>query len=201
MPIASREQFRRAYPQVPAGAQNDILIDEYLARAEAMITEYIGLSYEGYTPGTETVMNYGSEWLLLPAHQRGSITQIATEGGVVIPTSVWVEDMDGNVYLKSGLGYYASAYSAGYIWAPGRYVVTANWGWGEVPADLELACLEITMNLWQEKNKGSHSDVVGVEGSGGELRVGYQKGITNRQRMILDLHRQKALDLKPLALG
>jgi len=200
MPIASREQFRRAYTQVPAGAAQDTLIHEYLERAEAMITEYIGFSYDSYTPGTQTIINYGSEWLMLPAHEHGSITQITTEGGAVIPSITWAEDADGNVYLKMGMGY-TGVYAGGYIWTPGRYVVTANWGWGAVPKDLELACLEITMNLWQEKNKGAHSDVVGVEGSGGELRVGYQKGITNRQRMILDLHRQKFLDRKPLALG
>lgn len=206
-PIATVPELRAYIKGLPTDSDTTELLSDLIDRASAIITEYIGFEYEGYeSPATtKRLQSQGSEWLILPPHQVGSVTQITTEasGAVPVPTTVWIEDADsGHLRLLYANGWIMYGASTGpYGWAPGWYQVTAEWGWGPVPEDLKQACLEIATNLWREKDKGAFSDVVGIVGSGSEARVGYQKGLTNRQLMILDLHRQKRLDTLPLVIG
>jgi len=68
-------------------------------------------------------------------------------------------------------------------WPRARYAATARWGYGEPPAAIVEVTLQVAVNLWQARQAGQFSDIVGVEGGGG---VGYARALTNQQRMIID---------------
>jgi hypothetical protein len=66
---------------------------------------------------------------------------------------------------------------------PMRYRVTARWGYGPVPAEIEQVTLELAVNIWRSKDKGGFTEMVGVEGQGGIRAVAH---LTRGQQAVLE---------------
>ena len=184
MSYAIRAQFYAYMGQLTSNTTTDARVDEIQARAYDIVNQYLGFTLAAY-PGsatTQVVLGEGTSYLRLPPHEAASVTTVTDLYGTTI--TGWAEDDDGALFL-------ASAYpglNGGLVWQWGkghRFTVTAKWGYGPAPDSVVEVELEIAVNLWREKEKGSFSDVIGVEG-GGAIAVGYQKALTNRQKMILD---------------
>jgi hypothetical protein len=188
----------------PAGIVVDTTLGHIIERVQSVIERYIRHGYEGYVEEARTILGYGSGYLILPVHELGSVSLVTTEWLQTVPADNYKEDADGNLYLSNTsqafgvptLGYYPNLFQ----WLPGRYLVTAGWGWGPVPKDITEVAVEITANIWKEKDKASFSDAIGVD-TGGQIVVGYQRGLTNRQEMILKLALQQYQDNLPTVVG
>ena len=197
MAIVTRAQLVQYLEQLDGHSEEDPLLDAVIERAESIVTEYLGFTFTDYDdPATERVITaYGTSTLVLPPHEIGSVDSVTLHGSTTEITD-WEEDaITGNLtfqgWLPFGSTIYGQAWGAfspfGY-WGPGRYAVTAAWGYGTPPAALAEVVLELAVNIWRGRDRGMWTDIVGVEGSGGLRFTG---GITNQQRAILDSIREK----------
>lgn len=194
--IITVEQLGDYLEQVDTTA-DATLLEAVIGRAESIVDEYLGFTFAGYdATATERVITaYGTSVLVLPPHEAGSVTQVTLEGSTTLLTD-WTEDStSGNLTFEGWLPFGSSTYGLAWgafspfgYWGPGRYAVTAKWGYGTAPAALEEVCLELAVNIWRGRDKGMWADVIGVEGSGGLRFTG---GVTNQQRAILDSIREK----------
>jgi hypothetical protein len=125
------------------------------------------------------VHSYGGETLLLPRHQLGSVTSVIHQYGYQWPQNYFTENADGSLWSGNTTGFVLAP------WYPGRFTIIAKWGPGSAPQSLVEVVLEVAVNLWREKDKGSFSDVIGVEGDGA-VAVGYQRAFTNRQKAVIE---------------
>lgn len=157
-----------------------------IARACSIIDEYLNFGFADYptTASDVTVYSYGDPVMRLPAHQLGSITAVKDAAGNTIASTSYSESADGSLQYGGVQAFgwpYANIAVGG--WPPGRYVVTAKWGYGPAPDAIKEVALELAVNIWRGKDRGLWTDVIGVEGQGG-LR--YTGMINNQQRAILD---------------
>ncbi len=187
-------QLKRTLKQLQGTLEEDVFLQELLDAAESIVDGYLGFSYGAYgAASTQTVLAQGNSILALPPHQPGSITLITTySGGATVPSTLYVEDPNGNLYLQPG---YPGAYTLQYgprwgsYWGTERYIVTAIWGYGPVPDSVKQVVLELAKQMYFERDDKGQGDIVGVSGDGG-VAVGYKGALTHRQKMILD--QQKA---------
>ena len=161
-------------PQVDVGATDDQL-KRVLSRAQVIVDRVLGFTYAGYSAAEKTVKAAGGTYLKLPPHQAGSVTAVTDYSGSDIDSSYWNEQDTGSLAALDDYGNVLG-------WAPGFYKVTAAWGYGAVPADVVEVTLELAVTIWQGRQAGKFSDVVGVEGGGA---VGYNRALTALQRMAL----------------
>lgn len=205
MPItkayATIPEIKEYLSQVAGDNTNDKVLGKALARATSMIDEALGFSFGkydvvteelsgDYAEGTKVITSWGGAYLQLPPHEVGSeavdLAVIGPDGETTIPTTEYQEQVDGSLYAVQLATIGQTLYSAGrYIvgWAPGRYTITANWGYGAPPDAIKEVCLELAVNIWRGRDRGMWTDVVGVEGSGGLRFTG---GLTNQQRAIIE---------------
>lgn len=180
MSYASLSQMRAILAQVASGAANDAAMLHDLSVASDTLKMELGIDFAGYDSAATARRFHGggSDLLRLPYHQSGSLTTICPVwsdliNGVayVLGTDYEIED-DDHTWLYNPRG-----------WPRGRYEATAKWGYGSPPASIVQVCLELAVNLWIGSQGGQFSDIVGIEGAGA---VGYQRALTNRQRMVLE---------------
>lgn len=177
---ATVAQFRAMLTQVPAGAATDALIETYLDRATAMIDGELGFSFAAFGAAAtdkDFRLTRADDTLYLPAYSPGSITHVyeVSAKGTTYETTDEVLSTEYDVLDNYALYRYEG-------WPAGWYRVTAIWGYGEAPADIQQVCLEKAVNLFIGAQGGQFSDIVGVEGAGA---VGYNRAWTNSQRSVL----------------
>lgn len=165
-------------PQVTVNAANDALLGVMLDRATDIVDMALGFSYVAYGAATEKdVRAVGGQYLELPAYELGSITAIYRVSGKGTDSEDATDEVDEYDALDDGRLYANGGWAAG-VW----YRITAEWGYGTPPDSIVQVTLEVAVNLWRGKDRGLYSDVIGVEGGGA---VGYQRALTNQQRMII----------------
>lgn len=193
--LVSKEDVKRYLKQLGdfAGTDYDTLLDTICPRVQDTIELYLGFTFDNaYTSATtKTVYGSGTPWLTLPPHELGSITLVTVEGGTGAITG-YAEESDGSALYFTGY----APYSGG--WGPTRYVVTANWGYGDWPDSVKEVAVELAANIFTESKTGHFSDVQGVNGAGGDVAVGYSKALTARQKLVLDMVKRK---YRPLVIA
>jgi hypothetical protein len=186
-------QLRAILHQVKADSGIDELLQQFVDEATDEVERYLGFKFLGYdAQPSERGIDLGrpvaystlpfSLWsvyaqpqlhpigyLVLPWHQQGSITAIKL--GIQEITD-YQEQYDNwrTLYRPGG-------------WWPGRYLITAVWGYGAPPPGAVKVVRELAVNAWRGRERGMYSDIVGAEGGGA---VGYARALTNEQRLILD---------------
>jgi hypothetical protein len=173
---ATTDQLYAYLDQLAVTTAETALLTDILTRATAKVDRYIRTSigdpaftFQEYPAATtKTVTSYGGVTLSLPAHERGSVTAVSYESTTnpstwTAITDTWEEMPDGSIYRPYGWGA-----QTGYV--PLRYQITAAWGYGPVPADIESITLNLAVNMHRSKTKGGFTEIVGAEG-GGALRV------------------------------
>ncbi len=150
------------------------LMNAIAVRATDRVNAALGFTFSGYAVGTRVVSTYGGKYLHLPPHQQGSVTAVLW-GTYTVPSSYYREQPDGALYYQSPWGHPT--------WGIADYSVTAAYGYGQPPEVIQQVTLEVAVNIWRSKEKGSFTDDVGVEGSGGQRFVG---GLTRQQRADID---------------
>lgn len=187
MAYASIDQLRNYLEQVPAEAEvagTDDKLEEVLDRATGIIRDALRAEIGDVTfdfaawpsASTKDVRAQRGPYLVLPAHQLASVTAVALNGSAIAST-LWEELDDGTLYYVNSAGHELD-------WGRYRYTVTAVWGYGpasDFDSIVELT-LELAVNIWQSKQEGRFTNVVGVEGSGA---VGYEGALTPLQRAII----------------
>lgn len=169
---------------------NDEALTDVLTRATAIINSAIAaglgkqsFAFADYGAATTKIVNgYGGEYLTLPPHEIGSVTLVEYLSSVSpnvyteLDADYWTEEEDGRLWYPNGQmhGWFGVM----------RYRVTAIWGYGPAPADIEQTCLEIAVNIWRSKDAGGFTTVVGVEGGGSYQR--FVGGLTKQQQMVID---------------
>jgi hypothetical protein len=157
-------------------AAQTALLADILDRATAKVDRYLRTSigdpaftFATYpAASTKIVASYGGVMLGIPAHEPGSVTLVEYQSASdpvtwATITDPWEEYPDGQVYRAYGWGY-----QYGYI--PLRYRVTAVYGYGPVPDDIESITLNLAVNIFRSKTKGGFTEIIGNEGGGG-MRV------------------------------
>lgn len=162
-------------------------------RATAIVDTALGFRYGTAAASARTVYGTGTPYLLLPTDTVfGSVTSVSGPAGLTVPSYT----VDGRTLIAlDSLGNQVSVYPAPFYsdpdygrphWARGvPYVVNATFGAGAVPADIVQVTLEVAINIWRSKDKGSFTDVIGPDGVAGTRFVG---GLTNQQRAIVSAH-------------
>ena len=166
---------------------HDALLDDICEEVEDAITLYLGFGFEGYTTAS-TLVAYGTgtPWLVVPPHDIGSITTVTvTSDTSDTAITGWTEQPDGTLYLDGN-------YTYGGGWYQGqRFTVTGNFGYGEWPLALKRVAVEMAVNAFKERDKGHFSDVVGVEGAGGDVAVGYRGAWLKSHKAVMDLVKRR----------
>lgn len=184
MAYATLAELREMLVQVPEGSDNDTLLGKMLDRATAIVDRALGFSFAAYgasATAKDVRARVTGDYLYLPIYLAGSVASVysvsdkarSTESTTLV--SSWVAEEDERPYrlYRGGDGW----------WRGTWYRVTAKWGYGPAPEDIKLVTLELAVNLWGSRDSRMISDVVGVEGGGA---VGYNRALTNRQRLIVD---------------
>lgn len=181
MAYATVAELRDILPQVAAGADNDALLGAMLNRATAIVNGRLGFEFGEYAAAVSAkdVRNVGhTQYLELPGHQQGSVTTVYYVYSKAEDSEDATDEIDDFSELDDGRLWRNQGWGRGQ-W----YRVTALWGYGPPPDEVIQVTLEVAVNLWGARDSRQISDVIGVEGGGA---VGYQRALTNRQRMVLD---------------
>lgn len=185
MALVTRDDVKLRLNQIEDTAEYDTLLDAICTEIEDTIVLYLGFSFDGYADdSTAVVIGGGTPWLILPPHEAGTITTITVTGSTTEITG-WTEQPDGSLYLDN---YYPLG---GYGWHQNRFTVTGNFGYGEWPESLKRVAVEMAVNAFKERDKGHFSDVVGVEGAGGDVAVGYRGAWLKSHKAVMDLIKRK----------
>lgn len=176
MAYVTVDELKKYLSQWEGFPEEDLLFGDVIDRAQSIVDEYLGFSFDGYTSGTVMrVQSWGTQSLRLPPHDPASVFTIKYEGDTTLLTD-WQYDADTGMLLRT------ATYPSVGSWPMGRYEVTGNWGYGTVPESVKEVTLELAVNIWRGRDRGMWTDIVGVEGSGGLRFTG---GLTNQQRAIL----------------
>ena len=158
-------------------------ITDILSRAEKVVDGVLQFAFAGYTNEERAARSQYGAYFPLPAHGPGSVTKVTTMAGTEI---TYFEEKD------NGILYAISEYGQEYNWNAGRYLVTADWGFGDVPEDIKEVTLELAVNIWRSAETGRFTNVVGAVDGG---PVGYESALTPQQKMILKKSRQKYIPI------
>lgn len=143
-----------------------------LARATSIIRTAIRnelrdriFDFDSDTPAAITrSINAGySVYLALPPHTIGSITSVIKTSSAAAVVG-YTEQTTSPHYGALRLTGDAWAITAPSLWA-GWYTVTAAWGYGVVPANINELCLEIAVDIWRKKDAGFFAEI-GTAGEG-----------------------------------
>lgn len=200
--ITTIDKLAAYLPQVDFTlAENEQLTKDILDRATSIVEGAVGVSYALTAPIVPTTVSVwsaaGSPFLHLPPHVSGSVTAVVDPYGNTVESTAYEEQYDGLLLVAKGAGtsiYYRNFLPyPGYGFQPGRYLVTALFGPQVAPLSIEQVTLEVAVNLWRSRDKGSWTDVIGVDGSGGIRFLG---GLTNSQRAIVEAERARLFPLQ-----
>lgn len=170
---ATTDALRAYLGQVEDTTATDELLGDILARATGIIRSAIRnelrdetFDFDATTPAaTARSVNAGyGPYFDLPPHVVGSVTAVVDSEGATVSSSDYIEQAHAPHYgalLLSGDPWSTTTPA---LWA-GRYTVTASWGYGPVPAEIEQLCLEIATDIWRKKDAGFFAEV-GVAGEG-----------------------------------
>jgi len=169
-------------------AEPDILakVNNVLTRAQEIVDNYLRFTFAGFTDATDkNVRAQFGPYFVIPAHEFGSISAVTTIAGTAIT------DFE---ELQSGV-LYAYDPDTGYEheWNGAMYTITANWGYGDCPADVAEVVLELAVNIWRSAESGHFTNVIGA--SDGGNAVGYEAALTPRQKMALKNARRARVPL------
>ena len=121
-------------------ANEDDLLEDVLAAAEAAIARRIGLTNGTLESSTYTErVSPNGGYLVLKAHPVIALTSVTPYNG----TALTVDDLDvadGLVTKLAGGSFGTAAHTV---------VYTAGWATGEVPEDLRRAVIELARHMWQ----------------------------------------------------
>jgi hypothetical protein len=170
-------------PSVTIAVALDALLQDILDRACAMVeSALLPVAYATYgAASVETVRTepYRTTYFRLPAHQHGSVSLVVEVKRLTDTTGTTIDTDD---YVQK-YGYLIAA-DVEHRWrASTAYRVTAVWGYGSAPADVQQVALELAVNAWRQRDRGLYSEVQGVEGGGS---VSYLGGINATQRMVIN---------------
>lgn len=197
MAITTRDELYAYLPQVTQDAGNNAIMDDVLARATSIVEqavehEYAAAGVSNAAPTTVEVYSYGAPYLMVPLHVAGSIEAVVGPDGVVVPSTYYSEQPDGTLYPTTTAGWPVwwspSRPYPTYVWAPGRYLVTADFGPSAAPEAIVQVTLEVAVNIWRSRDKGSFTETVGVDGSGG---IRFISGLTAGQQGIIETERRR----------
>lgn len=185
---ATVAQFKRYLKQLATVTDATVLADiqDVLDRATDIVDLALGFSFVAYGAAAARDLRAlgGDVWDIAPPHEIASVASVyeITSKGTTYESTSEITDYeeleDGRLFRGAG-------------WAPGAwYRITAEWGYGPAPAAIVEVTLEVAVNIWRSSDRGQFSDVIGVEGGGA---VGYQRALTNQQRMIIDQVRMRVL--------
>ena len=196
MAYGTVEELRSDYlPQPDAGATMDAVLQNMLDKATEIVDGRLGFGFAAYGAASvrDVQLRAGNRltwpYLELPAHQAGSVTLVQLVGARATTTEQlttvtdWIEEESGG---PLGGWLYRSAY-----WSAGFYRVTAKWGYGPAPESLVGIVYELAVNLFGTRE--SRQAVSGFLGVAGDGAVAYTRGLTERQRMVVDDTRRKYL--------
>ena len=165
----------------------DALLQDILDRACAMVeSALLPVEYAAYGAASAEVVRsepYRTTYMRLPAHQHGSVTAVVEVAKLTSTTGTTIDPDD---YVQKA-GYLIAADAETRWRAHAAYRITAVWGYGPAPADVQQVALELAVNAWRQRDRGLYSEVQGVEGGGA---VSYVGGINATQRMVI--HRARA---------
>jgi hypothetical protein len=175
-------------PSVTIVPALDALLQDILDRACAMVeAALLPVAYAAY--GAATARNirtepYRTTYLRLPAHQHGSVTSVVEVDTLTSTTGTTISTDD---YVQED-GYVIAA-GTEYRWPASRvYRVTAVYGYGAAPADVQQIALELAVNAWRQRDRGLYSETQGVEGGGSVTYIG---GLNATQRMVIQRARMQ----------
>lgn len=175
-------------PSVTVAVALDALLQDILDRACAMVeSALLPVEYAAYgAASVETIRSepFRTTYFRLPAHQHGSVTSVVEVARMTSTTGTTIDTDD---YVQKD-GYLIAA-DIEYRWrAHTPYRVTAVWGYGPAPADVQQVALELAVNAWRQRDRGLYSETQGVEGGGS---VSYVGGINATQRMVINRARSQ----------
>ena len=182
---ASVEELREILDEIgTTGSESNAVLQKFLDRATAIVRKALAyligdpaFDYGAYPAASTTIIrSYGeTEYLLIPVHQANNVTLVEELIGTNPATyqaisDEWLQEADGSLWRASG-------------WIDTRYRITAPWGYGPVTDEIKQLTLEVTINIWRSKDKGSFTEMIGAEGGGSTRFIG---GFTKQQQSILE---------------
>jgi hypothetical protein len=126
---------------------DDAEMQDMLARAEAAVTQLVGplqpVTVTSVVGGRAGAVNFPDSWdgrsLVLPQRPVISLTSVTGSSGIAVDPSLLLATDEGVVYYLDGFSRFNE------IW----YTVVYQAGRTTLPADLELAILELLRHLWE----------------------------------------------------
>lgn len=101
----------------------------------------------------------GENFLRLPVHVFGSISQVTVDGNVIDAANYYESDQNGWLYREDSVWQSDEGFTPYQLWEQGRtFKVTARWGYAATPADIQQAVMLIAVSLW-DRQKGTLGDV------------------------------------------
>jgi hypothetical protein len=170
---ASTDALRSYLDGVVATAEEDENLAAILARATGIIRSAIrnGLRDESFdfdesTPAASArSVNAGYGPLMaLPPHIPDSVTAVVDSLGATVDSGDYTEQTTPPNYGALRMTGDPWSTTSPALWA-GRYAVTARWGYGTVPDEIEELCLEIAVDIWRKKDAGFFPEI-GTAGEG-----------------------------------
>ena len=170
-------------PSVTVAVALDALLQDILDRACAMVeSALLPVEYAAYGAASVEVVRseaYRTTYMRLPAHQHGSVSLVVEVRRLTDTTGTTIDSAD---YVQKN-GYLIAADIENRWRAHAAYRITAVWGYGPAPADVQQVALELAVNAWRQRDRGLYSETQGIEGGGA---VSYVGGINATQRMVIN---------------
>ena len=181
---ATVDELRAILTQVPDNVTTDAQLQTALDEATEIVDLALGFSFAAYgatATDKDIRATATGEYLSVPACDPASVAAVATvsargeTGESETTLAGWMEEDD---ELPVTVRLYRGGCWIRGVW----YRVTAKWGYGPAPDAIKRVTKEVAVNLWGSRDSRQVSDVVGVEGGGA---VGYNRELTNRQKMVV----------------
>lgn len=188
---ATVSDFREYLKQVSSSTDlksptSDDSLQRILNRAASVCDDAnvgLGFHWVDYaTTATERLVpGYHSEFLPLPPHEPGSVTQVSLQGAP-LGSAEWTITPDGGLRRVYSVGWWDTRPREAWTWGGYYWGVTAKWGHGPVPDSLVECNLEIAVNIWRSKDAGRFTNVVGAADGGA---VGYEGALPPLVKTVL----------------
>lgn len=118
----------------------------------------------GALTGERTAYGRYDQWLPLPVHEAGTVAAVADSAGVVVSALTYEEADDEHREGRLRRINVDPWAEDALIWA-GRYTVTADFGYGPVPADIADLATDIAVDLWRRRDAGFYGEVGSADGA------------------------------------
>jgi hypothetical protein len=166
---AEPDQFRRRAVQATETKLSESELEDLLEQASRLFDLLCGKPVGYFEPvasgavaSNRTFYGDGGNFLQLDPYVPGSLNATLTfPDGYTAPDYI---ERDGYLVLTGSTGIvarYDPTYAGWYQGVP--IVVSAKWGFSEVPADVKLAVIELAINLWRETDP-AEIKLINIEG-------------------------------------